>query len=119
MRTTSEAEILSATKQMGAIIRKLVKESIGDASYARALENLRVMREEMIDLDMPEIYNDFVRGLKKELLGGELDSNAGGEGRVFWVDVKRGKLGLIDQGTSDGSSVTVEEANEVRCIIGF
>ncbi|EHK96413.1 putative ATP-dependent DNA helicase II subunit 2 [Glarea lozoyensis 74030] len=111
-RTTSEAEILSTTKQMGAIIRKLVKESVGEASYARALENLRVMREEMVDLDMPEIYNDFVKALKKALLGGELDSNNGGEGKVFWVDVKRGKLGLIDQSTTDGSNVTAEEASE-------
>jgi ATP-dependent DNA helicase 2 subunit 2 len=112
-RATSDAEIQSAAKQLGDIIRKLVKESVGDASYARALENLRVMREEMMEIAMPEIFNEYIKSLKPQLMHGELDSNAGGSGREFWVHIKRSRLGLIDEVASDASTISTEEATAV------
>jgi ATP-dependent DNA helicase 2 subunit 2 len=116
-RATSDTEIQNAAKQMGDIIHKLIKESVGDASYDRALENLRVMREEMMEIAMPEIFNDYIKILKPRLLQGELDSNAGGSGREFWIHIKRSKLGLIDEIASDASTITLEEATTVSATI--
>ena len=93
---------------MAAQIRSLVKSSVGDSGYGRALEALRVMRDELTELEEPEIYNDFVRLFKKELLGDEL----GGDRREMWWRVKGSRYGLIDQRRSLVSDVTEKEAEE-------
>lgn len=102
-----DATVESAVKQMGEIVRKLVRDSFANVLYARAAENLRVMREEMIAFEMPGLYNKFVAGLKKSLLSGELN----GDRREMWFrHVVAGKLGLITKEESEVSEVTVEEA---------
>jgi ATP-dependent DNA helicase 2 subunit 2 len=103
------AEIEDATKQLGQIIRQFITDSFGDALYARAKENMGVMRQELINLEEPGLYNAFVRDLKKRLLSGEL----GGDRREMWWNIKVSRLGLIDQGLSEVSKVTKEEADEV------
>ncbi|PTB64272.1 SPOC domain-like protein [Trichoderma citrinoviride] len=102
-------QIADATKQMGAIVRSLITDSFGDSKYAQAMEGIGAMREELINLEEPGLYNDFVRDLKKSLLSGAL----GGDRRDFWFKMRWAKLGLVDRKQSEVSTVTVEEADEV------
>ncbi|KAM3526217.1 hypothetical protein NHJ13051_003575 [Beauveria bassiana] len=110
MATSEEiSDIQSAAKQMGGIIELLVTDSFGDSKYARAVECIGVMREELINMEEPEMYNSFVRELKKSLLSGTL----GGDRRDFWFKLRWSRLGLIEQSQLDTSKVTAEEADEV------
>jgi ATP-dependent DNA helicase 2 subunit 2 len=104
--------INNAVKQMGEIIRELIQEPVEGIAqqlfWDRAIENVRVMREEMIEYEEPEPYNKFIRALKKDLLDGEL-----GEGsKRVWVKIRLAKLGLIDSGKAEKSEVSAEEADE-------
>ncbi|KAK5990007.1 ATP-dependent DNA helicase II subunit 2 [Cladobotryum mycophilum] len=101
-------EIEDATKQMGTIVRSLITDSFGDNKYDQAIEGIGVMREELINLEEPGLYNDFVRELKKSLLSGAL----GGDRRDFWFKLRWSKLGVIDKEQSEVSTVTAEEAEE-------
>lgn len=103
------SEIEDVSRQIGDIIRNLVTNSFGDALYSRAMENLGVMRLELINMEEPELYNHFIRDFKKSLLSGEI----GGDRRDFWLAVKRSRLGLIDKSQSSVSTVTDEEVEEV------
>ncbi|KAK4224152.1 ATP-dependent DNA helicase [Podospora fimiseda] len=96
-----------AVKQMGEIIRKLITNSFADVFYPRAAENLRVLREELIGLDLPLLYNKFLRALKKSLLSGELN----GDRREMWFKyIIGGQLGLVTKEESEMSDVTEEDA---------
>lgn len=103
--TDDIAAIKSLTSSMATQIRNLVRNSVGDTSYNRALEALRVLREELTELEEPELYNDFVRKFKSELLGEEL----GGDRREMWWRVRGGRYGLIDRKRSLVSEVSEEE----------
>lgn len=114
MATSEEmSDIQDAAKQMADIIESLVTDSFGDSKYAQAVECIGVMREELIDMEEPDMYNSFVRELKKSLLSGSL----GGDRRDFWFKVRWSRLGLIEQSQSDVSKVTEDEADEVRQVI--
>lgn len=89
-------------------IRSLITNSIGDSAYGRALEAIRVMREEITELEEPEIYNEFVRDLKEEILGGKLNGNR----RELWWRIRGSKYGLVDQKRSLVSDVTEEEGKK-------
>ncbi|WAO88574.1 ATP-dependent DNA helicase II subunit 2 [Fusarium falciforme] len=106
--TEEVAQIEEAAKQMGAIITTFITESFGDAKYARAMECLGVMREELTNLEEPGLYNTFVRDMKKQLLAGDL----GGDRRDFWFKVRWSRMGLIDKKQSEASTVSPEEADE-------
>lgn len=67
------------------------------------------MRDEMIEIEEPAVYNDFVRDLKRKLLAGEL----GGDRRDMWEEVRKNRLGLVEKGQSESSEVGEEEAKEV------
>ncbi|EHK41263.1 hypothetical protein TRIATDRAFT_295201 [Trichoderma atroviride IMI 206040] len=109
LNSSEEVEqIADATKQMGAIVQSLITDSFGDNKYAQAMESIGVMREELINLEEPGQYNEFVRDLKKKLLSGTL----GGDRRDFWFKMRWAKLGLIIQSQSEASTVTLEEADE-------
>ncbi|GJC86472.1 ATP-dependent DNA helicase II subunit 2 [Colletotrichum liriopes] len=101
--------IRDAARQMGDIVARLVADSFGDANYARAAENLSVLRSGLVDLEEPGVYNDIIKGLKAKMLSGEL----GGDRREMWWKIRTSRLGLIDQATSEVSDVTSEQANEV------
>jgi ATP-dependent DNA helicase 2 subunit 2 len=103
------SEIEDAAKQMGEIVRELISDSFGDSLYARATEDMGVMREELINMEEPGYYNAFVRDLKKRLLSGEL----GGDRREMWWQIRVSRLGLIDKAQSEVSRITKEEADEV------
>ena len=110
METADTEEALEdAAKQMGAIIRKLVTDSFGDSKYAQATECCGVMRDELINMDEPKLYNTFIVDLKKKLLSGSL----GGDRREFWFKLRWSKLGLIDNLQSETSDATPEVAEEV------
>lgn len=110
MATADEIpDIQAAAKQMGEIVQSFVTDSFGDSKYAQAVECIGVMREELINMEEPEMYNNFVRELKKGLLSGAL----GGDRRDFWFKVRWSRLGLIEQSQSDVSEVTADEADEV------
>ncbi|KAH6633693.1 ATP-dependent DNA helicase-like protein II [Boeremia exigua] len=103
---SSLADIQSAADAMAVHIRRLVRDSVGDAAYGQALEALGVMREELAEMEEPEVWNSFVRVFKGELLGGGL----GGERREMWWRVRGGRCGLIDQRLAVVSEVSEKEA---------
>ena len=102
--------IHQAAAQLAAIIEKHITESFGDSAYARVLEEMRVLRSEMIDMEEPGIWNDWIKELKTKIVGGTL-----GEGRAeLWWMIRKDRLGLIVKGESEVSKVGEEEANQVR-----
>lgn len=104
----SPESIKDAAKQLGAIIEAQIKDSFADQAYQAALEKLSAFRQEMIDVDEPDEYNKFVKGLKARLLGEALN----GDRREMWWLIKQQKLGLISKKTSEISSIHDDEANE-------
>lgn len=94
---------------MGAIVEKIIINSVGDSAYDRAAESIGVMREECIEMEEPGVFNDFARGLKKKLLSEEL----GGDRREMWYKMRVSKLGLIGKTVSEVSNVDEEEAASV------
>lgn len=98
--------IQEAANAMAAEIRNLIKNSVGESGYGRALEAVRVFRDEITELEEPDMYNTFVRELKSELLGGEL----GGDRREMWWRVRGSKYGLIDRKRCFASDVSEEDA---------
>ncbi|KAJ8609112.1 hypothetical protein MRB53_039311 [Persea americana] len=47
------AAVRSSVTQMGGIVENWVKSSTGDGNYARAIEAMRVMREECVEMEEP------------------------------------------------------------------
>ncbi len=92
--------------QFGTIIETQIRDSFGDIAYNRAIEELTVMRDELIDMEEPGAFNDYIRELKRKLLAEEL----GGDRREMWWEIKKNKLGLIEKKVSEPSSVDEEEA---------
>lgn len=103
----SEEASRDAVKQLSTVIEAQIKDSFGDIAYGKVVEELGVMRSEMIEMDEPGLYNGFVKTLKGKLLGEEL----GGDRRDMWYEIRKNKLGLIEKKSSDYSSVDEEEAN--------
>ena len=104
----SEEGIRDAATQFFTIIKQQVTDSFGDIAYKRAIEELRVMREELIDMDEPNVYNEFIRELKQKLLAEEL----GGNRKEMWLEVRKNRLGLVEKKISEQSKVTEDEAKE-------
>ncbi|KAJ9658971.1 ATP-dependent DNA helicase yku80 [Neophaeococcomyces mojaviensis] len=103
-----EERVKSAVKQMGKIIEDLIAKSFGEQNYAQALEMLGVVRSEMVDYEWSEYYNELVKGLKSKLLKEEL----GGDRREFWYELRKHKLGLIDDSQAESSNVSKDEASQ-------
>lgn len=104
--TDDLAAIQEATDGIAAEIRKLVTSSVGDNAYGRALEAIRVMRDELTELEEPDMYNGFIRGLKEDLLAGRL----GGNRKEMWWKIRGSRYGLVDVRRSLVSEVSEEEA---------
>lgn len=100
--------IFEAVNEMSEIIRDLLQ-GTGDVNYQRAQENIKVMREAMVDFEFPEIYNDFIRDLKKRIFKKEFGNQS-----EFWQNLKHERLGLIDTNTLPVAEVSPEEAKEVH-----
>ena len=113
--TESVDGIRDAANQLGNVIENRIKDSFGDIAYGRAIEEMNTMREEMIELEEPDIYNNFVQDLKRKLVAEELSGNR----REFWWEMRKAKLGLISKTTSEASNVTEEEVRAVSSIHAF
>ncbi|KAK8050583.1 Ku70/Ku80 N-terminal alpha/beta domain-containing protein [Apiospora phragmitis] len=110
MNTSDNEDVVNdAAKQLGQIIRDLISDSMGDLNYERAIEDLGVLREGMVDFELAALFNTFLLDLKNKIISGEL----GGDRRELWWMMKGKKLGLIDNLTVESSNVTPEEAAEV------
>ncbi|KUI55519.1 ATP-dependent DNA helicase II subunit 2 [Cytospora mali] len=107
-----DEEIENAVKDMGQIVQSLIKESMGDKDYARAQENIGVMREQCIEFEVPHLYNDFLRDLKRHISSGALC----GDRREMWTKYvqwpAQGRLGLITKSQCEASDVTEDEAQQ-------
>jgi len=101
--------IKDAVQQMEKIIENHVRRSFGDANYDRVVEELGVLREELIDYEEPELYNNFLRRLKDNILKEKL----GGDRQELWWLIRRSKIGLVDKSISDRVQVTEQEAKQV------
>lgn len=99
-----------AAQQLGNIIEGRIKDSFGDIAYARALEEIKTLREEMIEMEEPVLFNNFARQLKRKLLAEEL----GGNRKDFWWEYRKSKLGLIDSKAAATSDAREEDARSVR-----
>lgn len=101
--------IYDAAKQMANIIRTHISNSIAGVKEQEVKADMQVFREYMIEFEMPEIWNDFIRDFKKRVIKGEL----GGDRRDFWNSLRWINLGLIDKNALEISDVTEKEAKEV------
>ena len=95
-----------ACKQLKHIIFDWIRHSVGDSGYGQAVGGIRVMREEMLEMEEPGLYNDMLEELKKKALGEEL----GGERREMWFRVRVNRLGLIQKRETEQSAVGEEDA---------
>ncbi|EZF33332.1 hypothetical protein H109_05983 [Trichophyton interdigitale MR816] len=100
--------VKESVKQMCAIIENQIKHSLGDANYDRVVEYLGTMRDELISFEEPDLYNDFVRELKRKLL----DDKLGEDRRELWWLIRKKRIGLIDDKLVEISKVTEQEAKE-------
>lgn len=100
--------IKKAVWRMGEIVRSLITDSLGDSNYDRAAENMRIMRDELVAMEEPDLYNQFVRTLKRDILAGALGSDR----REMWWQVQVERLGLISAEQSEVSEVGAKEAQE-------
>lgn len=108
-RAKSVETIHDAVKQMTVIIEAQIEHSLGDANYERVVESLGTLREELVDYEEPDLYNNLLRRLKEKIVNEEL----GGDRLELWWLVRKSKLGLIDKKTSERSEISEEEAKEV------
>ena len=98
-----------AAQQLGKIIEGRIKDSFGNIAYARALDEIKTLREEMTEMEEPALFNDFARQLKRKLLAEEL----GGNRKDFWWEFRKSKLGLVDKKATETSDATEEDAKSV------
>ncbi|TVY18689.1 ATP-dependent DNA helicase II subunit 2 [Lachnellula arida] len=110
--TVSSSEIHDLVTQMAKIIYKMVANTAIGGSFDMVTENMRVLRSQMMDLEMPEIYNGFIRDFKQKLVAGELFENefASNKRELWFRVVKSKRLGLIDTEVSEHSDISKEEA---------
>ena len=101
-----ESELRDACKQLKTITFDWIRHSVGHSGYGRAIEAIRVFREEMLEFDFFQVYNDFAKELKQKLLSDEL----GGDRKEMWFKVRMNRLGLIQKKEIPQSDVTEEEA---------
>jgi len=101
-------DIKDAAKQMSSIVEHQIEDSFGGSNYARAVEQLGVMRSELTEMEEPVLYNDVLRSLKKKIMAEGL----GMDQREMWWAIRKNRMGLIDKRISSVSDVTEEEAKE-------
>lgn len=101
-----------AAVQLGAIIRANISGSSASGNGLEiALEQIRVMRSELVEQEVPEPYNEFMQDLKKRLT--ENGFVREGDGRLLWSKIVGSKLGLITKDEIKFSEFSEAEAAEV------
>lgn len=83
--------IEDATKQISKIVQDLVRTSMGESNYNRAIETLGVARELLSGYEFFDLYNEMIKSLKSQVA----HQGLGGDRRDFWYKVRIGKLGLV------------------------
>jgi len=91
--------VKEAVRQMGAIIEEQIRSSFGVLKYEQALEELSVMREELLGFQEEGLWNEFLRGLKSKLLAGAL----GGDRLEMWYRIRKARLGLLGVGDQEAA----------------
>ncbi|KAF2503180.1 putative Ku family DNA helicase [Lophium mytilinum] len=97
-----------AVADLAKVVYSYITNSVGDSRYGQAIECIRVMREEMTELEEPALFNGFMQELKTKIFREELNGNR----RDMWMKVRMNRVGLIDQKLSPFSEVTEEVARE-------
>lgn len=106
-RAESVEAVRHACAELARVVRdEYVRPSVGDAAYGRAVEAMAVMREECLEWEEAEPFNDFLRAFKRDVLNGSL----GGDRTEMWYHVRVARLGLITARECAGSRVTDDEA---------
>ena len=107
--TESAADIYNAATQLGEIIQEQIRTSFGDINYARAIEEMDVMRKELIELEEPQVWNEWIKKLKGRVLRGEL----GGDRREMWAEIRKHNLGLVSRKENVIAGVGEDESRTV------
>ncbi|POS80077.1 Ku70/Ku80 N-terminal alpha/beta domain-containing protein [Diaporthe helianthi] len=111
--TDNDKGIEAVTSSMGDVVKSLIQDSMGDTNYDRAIENIGELRDACIGLEVPELFNDFLRDLKSKIF-----SDALGKGRRYmWTKLRAtssGRLGLIAKSESEVSRITDKEKQALR-----
>ena len=95
--------VSEAVNQICAIIENQIRNSLGEANYDRVVEELGVMKDEVIAYEDPSsLYN--LRRLKKTILHNELAEDR----RGLWWFIRGSNVSM-----SELSNVTEQEAREV------
>ncbi|KIW91049.1 uncharacterized protein Z519_07943 [Cladophialophora bantiana CBS 173.52] len=109
MSSTDNMEIIKdAVRQMQEILQDLVKRDFGGQNYSRVVAGLGEMREEIIGLEEPTLYNTVLREFKEKVFSEQL----GGNRRELWWTIRKSKLGLISQDEDERSDVDAMEAEQ-------
>jgi len=110
-----KAVATEACTQLGTIVHSTItgatRIGANEKELERAYEYMGVMREEMLETEEPQLYNDFAVDLKKKLLSG-----LGGDiGKEVFFGLRKRQLGLISVAEAPGlSEVPASDAKEVR-----
>ncbi|CAL3964795.1 unnamed protein product [Diplocarpon coronariae] len=106
LENPDEPAIAKATNEMAGHIRYYLKTLTGNNNFGKVFSLLKAFRNEMVELEFPGIYNNFLRDLKDEVANGDF-----GDRREFWLQFRRSVCGLIVNELPD-TVVTVQEAEE-------
>ena len=101
-------QVQDVADQMGDIVRDYIRTSFGEYKYDMAVEAIRVLREESIEMEIFEWYNGFLTKLKGQLLRDEL----GGNREDMWWKIRLNRLGLITKKEVGASEIDDEAARE-------
>ncbi|QIW95599.1 hypothetical protein AMS68_001117 [Peltaster fructicola] len=98
--------------QLEKIIVDWTTNSVGKSNYGRIIEATSVMRHELLELEEPSWYNDFLRRYKHQLLERKL----GGYRGDLWFEMMRADntSGLITKQECGISEVSEEDARAFR-----
>jgi len=109
LETTEDPNgIIDAASQLITIIERHIKDSFGDSNYERIVAEMTALREEMIEMEEPGLWNNWLKKLKEKLRGDEL-----GAGRdELWWRIRKDKLGLVLKSESEVSEIGDDEARQ-------
>ena len=92
-----------AFEQMAAMVVKLVRDSISDQFFRKALDCVQELRSAAVDLSEVDLFNDHLRSVKRDFSAGN---------NSFWSLVSSSKVSLIGSDEVSGSSVSPQEARQ-------
>ena len=110
LETTEDPNgIVDAASQLISIIEKHIKDSFGDSNYHRVIAEMTALRQEMIEMEEPSLWNDWLKKLKEKLRSDGL-----GTGRdELWWRIRKDKLGLVVNSEMEVSDIGDDEARQV------